>query len=173
MKTSAIKPPILLKTILDILFWVLIFIFVSSIPFSILPFFTDIPLEVNNYKIEKITFWIFLAIFLSFLNSALFIYIVFLLRKVVRNFFKRKLFTPIQIAGLKLIGQLVIFTSLLEIAINFMLSLNVKGRAKFGISVESSYDSLWFTLALGLFFILLSQSFSYAKILQEENDLTV
>lgn len=170
---SEIKPPIILKTLLDILFWVLIFIFISAIPLTIIAYLNGDPINVKDYEIEKFTFWIGTGLVLSIINSGIFIYIVYLLRKVVRSFFKRKLFTPLQIAGLNLIGKLIIFTSISEIVINMLLAFSIQGKARVGISFENSFDSLWFTLALGLFFILLSQSFRHAKNLQEENDLTV
>lgn len=170
---DSIKPPIILKTILDILFWVLIISYVFGLPVIILALFQDVPVEINNYNVEEFSAGIIAAIVLSFLNSAVFIYIVYLFRKVVRNFFKRKLFTQIQISGLKLIGQLIIFTSLAEMAIDLLTLLFIKNKARPGVTIESSFDSLWFTLALGLFFILLSKSFSYAGKLQEESDLTV
>lgn len=170
---ESIKPPIILKTILDVVFWVLIMSYIFGAPFTIMALFQDIPVEINNYTVEEFSAGIIAAIILSYLNSAIFIYIVYLFRKVVRNFFKRKLFTTIQISGLKLIGQLIIFTSIAEMAIDFLTMLLIENRARVGVTIESSFDSLWFTLALGLFFILLSKSFSYAGKLQEESDLTV
>lgn len=74
---------------------------------------------------------------------------------------------------MKLIGQLIIFISIAEVLINFSVSVILQNRVEFSFPLGISFSSLWFTIALGLFFILLSQSFSYAKKLQEENDLTV
>lgn len=174
MKTvETIRPPIILKTILDILFWVLIISIIFGLPVTIIALYQDIPVEINNYKVEEFSAGIIVSIILSFLNSIIFIYIVYLFRKVVRNFFKRKLFTAIQISGLKLIGQLIIITCISEVVIKILTMLFIENRARVGVIIESSFDSLWFTLALGLFFILLSKSFSYARKLQEENELTV
>lgn len=174
MKTvESIQPPIILKTILDVLFWVLVVSSIFGLPVTVIALFQDIPVEINNYKVEEFSAGIILSIILSFLNSIIFIYIVYLFRKVVRNFFKRKLFTSVQISGLKLIGQLIILTSISEIGIKILMMFSIENRARLGVTIESSFDSLWFTLALGLFFILLSKSFSYAGKLQEENQLTV
>jgi hypothetical protein len=41
------------------------------------------------------------------------------------------------------------------------------------LDMELSVNSFWFTLALGLFFILLSKVFEQAKNIKEENELTV
>lgn len=170
---ESIKPPVILKTILDILFWVLIFKYIFGVPVMLIAIFQEIPVEINNYTVEEVSAGIIAAIILSFLNSAIFIYIVYLFRKVVRSFYNRKLFTSAQISGFKLIGQLIIITSLAELAINFLALLFIENKARVGVTIESSFDSLWFTLALGLFFILLSKSFIYAGKLQEESDLTV
>lgn len=175
MKPSQIKPPILLKTILDILFFLLIVTYSGMILYLLLQTRTDIPLDlsINGNEITELSPAIIFILAIKILISGIFIYIIYLLRKVVRSFFKRKLFTPLQIMSLNRIGQLIIIFSLTEVIIDFFLSLTLNNKARIGVSVENSFDSIWFTLALGLFFILLSKSFRYAKSLQEENDLTV
>ncbi len=174
---SSIQPPILLKTILDILYILLIISIISSLILFILTliFSEKIPfsVKINEYEIEEFSAAIIFGMSLKFLISGIFIYIIYLLRKVVRSFFKRRLFTPVQISGLKLIGQLLILGSLAEMVLDFVMKLTIENKAAVGINIDGSFDSLWFTLALGLFFILLSKSFSYAGILQEENELTV
>lgn len=175
MKTSEIKPPILLKTILDILFFLLIITYSGMILYLIFQILTDLPLDltINGNEITKLSPALIVILIVKILISGIFIYIIYLLRKVVRSFFKRKLFTPLQITSLNLIGQLIVIFSLAEVLTDFFLSLALDNKARIGISVENTFDSIWFTLALGLFFILLSKSFTYAKSLQEENDLTV
>lgn len=174
MTPSEIKPPILLKTILDILFFLLIVSYSGMILYLIFQTLTDLPLDltVNGNEITELSPAIILILAIKILISAIFIYIIYLLRKVVRSFFKRKLFTLLQITSLNLIGQLIIIFSLTEVLIDFFLDI-ILNKARIGISVENSFDSMWFTLALGLFLILLSKSFRYAKSLQEENELTV
>ncbi len=174
MKSFDIKPAILLKTILDILFFLLIVSYSGMILYLIYQTLTDVPLDlkVNGNEITELSPAIIFILAIKILISAIFIYIIYLLRKVVRSFFKRKLFTPLQITSLNLIGQLIIIFSLTEVLTDFFLSLSLN-KARIGISVENSFDSIWFTLALGLFFILLSKSFRYATGLQEENELTV
>ncbi|MFO8146631.1 MAG: DUF2975 domain-containing protein [Gillisia sp.] len=174
---NSIKPPILLKTILDILYILLIISIISSLILFILSlmFSEKIPfsVKINEYEIEEFSNAIILGISLEFIISGIFIYIIYILRKVVRSFFKRKLFTPLQISGLKLIGQLIIIGGLAEMVLAFVMKLIIENKATVGINIDSSFDSLWFQLALGLFFILLSKSFSFAGKLQDENDLTV
>lgn len=172
-----IQPPVLLKTILDISYILLIISILSSLVLFILTliFSEKIPfaVKVNQYEIEKFSAGIIFGMSLKFIISGIFIYIIYLLRRVVRSFFKRKLFTALQISGLKLIGQLLIAGSLAEMALDFVMKLTIENTAEVGINIDGSFDSLWFTLAMGLFFILLSKSFSYAGKLQDENELTV
>lgn len=175
MNSSIVKPPVLLKTLLDVIFWFTLIGLIIRIIFTVLYFFTDIPgnLTINHYKITEFNFAFAVAIFLKLLISAAFIYAVYIMRKVVRSFFKRKLFTPLQISGLKLIGQLLIFTVLFEIILEFTLPMVFEREIKVGGAFDTSFNSIWFILAIGLFFLLLSKAFSYAKSLRQENELTV
>lgn len=172
---NQIKPPVLLKTILDILFWVLVIGLAGRILLTLLFYFTDVPVDmrINNFEVTEFTLPVITGIILKIFVSAIFIYIIYVLRKVVRSFFKGKLFTPLQIAGLNIIGKLIVIATITEVAIDFLLRLVLEQKANIGIDLKPSFSSIWFTLALGLFFILLSKSFSYANRLQEENELTV
>lgn len=114
-----------------------------------------------------------MGIFVKIILSELFIYVSYILRKVVRSFFKKRLLTSIQISGLKLIGQLTIFTSIAEVILDFVINLSVEKEAQSVVIFDASFSSFWFTLALGLFFILLSRAFSYARTLQQESELIV
>lgn len=175
MNPSIVKPPVLLKTLLDIIFWLTLLSLIFRIIFTGFYFFTDIPvhLNMNNYEITDFNSAFAVGLFLKLLISAAFIYAIYIMRKVVRSFFKRKLFTPLQIGGLRLIGQLLIFTVLTEIVLEIFLRIMFETKLKVGGEFDSSFHSLWFILAIGLFFILLSKAFSYARRLQQENELTV
>lgn len=159
----SIQPPILLKTILDILYILLIISIISSLILFILSviFVEKIPfsVKINEYEIEEFSTGIIFGISLEFIISGIFIYIIYILRKVVRSFFKQKLFTTLQISGLKLIGQLIIIARLAETVLTFVMKLILENKAAVGINIDSSFDSLWFTLALGLF-LFYSQNLS-------------
>lgn len=175
MNSSIVKPPVLLKTLLDVIFWFTLIGLILKILFTGFYFFTDIPvnLNMNNYEITQFNFVFAVGLFLKLLISAAFIYAVYVMRKVVRSFFKRKLFTPLQIGGLKIIGQLLIFTVVTEIILEIFLRMMFEKKIQVGGEFDSSFNSIWFILAIGLFFILLSKAFSYARGLQQENELTV
>lgn len=175
MKISPVKPPILLKTLLDILFWFSLIGLILQIIFTGLYFFSDIPFNIslNEYEITEFDLPVAIGISLKILISGMFIYVIYLFRKLVRSFFKKKLFTPLQISGLNLIGKLIVFIALAEIALDFLIQILFDKKASVGIELDASFNSIWFTLAVGLFFILLSKAFTYAGHLQQENELTV
>ncbi|MFO7720593.1 MAG: hypothetical protein R6W85_09170, partial [Gillisia sp.] len=86
--TNSIKPPILLKTILDILYILLIISIISSLILFILPlvFSEKIPfsVKINEYEIDEFSMGIIFGMSLKLIISGIFIYIIYLLRKVVR-----------------------------------------------------------------------------------------
>lgn len=112
-------------------------------------------------------------LFLAISQAGIFLYSVYILRKVVRNFFKKKLFTLLQITGLKLAGRLIVLASILNAIVSFLSPLILESNLKLGFEIESNFGSFWMQLAMGLFLILLSESFTKAKSLKEENELTV
>lgn len=95
--------------------------------------------------------------------------IVYLMLKIIRSFEKGNLFTNYQIAGFNLIGQLIIWLTILQSAAEFILSLVFKSRIEFKLEVSG----FWLLIALGAFFIVLSKVFLQAKKLKEENELTI
>lgn len=174
MKTS-VKPPIFLKTLLDLIFWYTLLGLIIRAIFTGLYYFDNVPinLRVNGIEITEFNIPLAIGLFLKIVITAIFIYIIYLLQMVVRSFNKRKLFTSLQISGLRLIGQLILVATLLEMAVNVFLKLLFQETTRAGDEIMDSFHPLWFLLAIGLFFILLSRSFSYASGLQRENDLTV
>lgn len=170
------KPPILLKTILDICFFILLISLIASIGlvlFYLVSTSDSIPMALNNRTIGKITTPKIILLLLAIFQSGIFLYSVYILRKVVRNFFKKKLFTPIQITGLNLAGKLIILASILDAIVGFSADLLLESKLHLGFDIQSSFGSFWLQLAMGLFLILLSKSFESAKNLKEENELTV
>ena len=175
MTKPPVKPPILLKTLLDVIFWFTLIGLIIRVAFTGLYYleFVPIDLRVNGNEITEFNTPLAIGLFLKIAITAIFIYIIHLLRKVVRSFNKRKLFTSLQISGLRLIGQLILVATLGEMAVNVFLKLKFQETNRAGDEIIDSFHSLWFLLAIGLFFILLSRSFNYASRLQQENDLTV
>lgn len=170
------KQPILLKTILDICFIFLAFTFIASLIATILGFYTDefsINIEIAGNSTINPSFTTISLLILKVVVSGLILFTIYLLRQLVRNFFKGKLFNNYQIDALNLIGQLIILSTLLGTITDFLSNLLITDSARLGLYFEFSFGSFWFVLALGLFFIYLSKIFDNARKMKEENELTV
>jgi hypothetical protein len=170
------KPPLFLKRVLDICLLFILFTLLISIAASIVNAVSQedlIPVSLNGEKIEIYTTPVAIVIFLGVLKSCLFIFIICVLRKLIKSFFKDTLFTRFQINALNLTGQLIILATIVTPILNFISTMILKSKARMSLDIELSMNSLWFTLAIGLFFILLSKVFQQAKNIKEENELTV
>lgn len=170
------KQPVLLKTILDICFILLALTFFSAvIVFAITlthgeSFF---PITVNGAVLKEITPFTIFLISAEIIIGGLTLYTIYILRKLIRDFFKGKLYTKFQIATLNLVGQFIIFITLAQGIVDFLGKILFESRVGVELGTELSFGSFWFILAIGLFFIYLSKIFQNARNLQEENELTV
>lgn len=168
------KPPILLKTILDIIY--VIGIIALTAPLLVLLIYsTDhfIHFEINNLKVEE---WNFFTISLATVNyfvSVFSVYVIYLIRKLVRSFLKNSIFIQKQITLFRLIGWLIIICSTLQIAVNIFSRILMESENGLRVTFKASFDNLFFVIAIGFFFIYLSKIFENAKALKEENELTV
>ena len=169
------KPPVLLKTILDICF-ILLIISYGSLIFTYLGmlfFDFQFPVEINNHVAEELTMKTTIIILANVIVSGITIYIIYLLRKLIRSFFKEEIFSRLQIALFNLIGQLIISCTIAQFIIDFFANLILENIAKLSFTIDSAFDSSLFVLALGLFFIYLGKLFSKSRELKQENELTV
>ena len=170
------KPPLFLKRVLDLCLFFILFTLLVSIAASIINAVSQedlVPVIINGERIEIYTTSVIIVILLGILKSCLFIFIVYVLRNLIKSFFKDTLFTRFQINALNITGQLIILATFFTPLINFISNLILKSKARISFEVELSMNSFWFTLAIGLFFILLSRVFQQAKNIKEENELTV
>lgn len=97
------------------------------------------------------------------------IYVVYILRKLVISLNTGRLFTKFQSAGFNLIGQIIIWLVLISSISEFILKLTLNSR----FEVKASFPDFWLFLALGSFFIVLGRVFEKARLIREENELTV
>ncbi len=170
------KQPILLKTILDICFILLAFSFLGAVIFFTLTLTQGesfYPITVNGNVLTEFTPLTIILVSAELIIGGLILYTVFILRKLVRNFLKGKLFTRFQIATLNMVGQLIILITIAQGIIDFLGKILIDSTVGINLGVEFSFGSFWFILAIGLFFIYLSKIFQNAKDLKEENELTV
>ncbi len=168
------KAPVLLKTILDIIFILLMVGLITYIIITPILLFsgTDFSIKISNIEIHKLTFTVSILIILNLILYTGFVFLIYRLRKLLRLFFRKKLFSSRQTRDLNLIGKLIVMLSIGKALLNFLLKFLLENNLD--LSIKTAYlDSLWFSLAIGLFFIYLSKVFENARILKEENDLTI
>ncbi len=116
-----------------------------------------------NDTFSKILFALFL------INFLLIFYSLHLFRKSLRYFLNAKIFDDFIIKSYKNIGSLLLISGVV------FLILSVIGPMYFGskITVELGINSNLLLIALGLFFLILSEVFTIAKRAKQENDLTI
>ncbi len=126
-------------------------------------------LSVPYFKWE---FLIVALIILSIILNLGFIYSLYVFKKIVASLYKSPLFSHFQILSLKLLGQLIILLVIAKSLYNIFSNM-VFGKAELvGIHIFS-FDSKMMAVCMGLFFIYLSYVFKKAKVMKDENDLTV
>lgn len=109
----------------------------------------------------------YLLIF-GLISFGIFLYTIFNLRKLLRNFQNLVIFEDANFILLKRIGQLIIGASILQIAsdIIYQMMNNI-------IEIQFGFGPFIYLLALGLFFIVLAEVFRVGKNLKEDHDLTI
>lgn len=165
----------ILKTILDI-FWFFSLIALVTLTL-LLPFFlfasdTDFTVKIKGQEINSQPIFSRVIVFVNIISSVLFLYSVYLLRKVVILFQNKEIFNDEVIRLFNLIGKLIVTSSVIS---SFSIFLyNTIERNHLGLSLDfGSYDSFLISVSLGLFFMVISEIFKVAKNMKEENDLMI
>lgn len=170
---------ILLKTCLDFFFYLLILgaIGVIIMFYALLDSETTAknPFVLGNHEYLKIDVGVIIVAVFTLLGYLLFVYCVFWLRKVTRLFMKTKLFDVQVIKGFHRIGiGFLLITLFIYVPDKvYMFYNNANVNSNFNLLGDVFFDTFWFTLILGLFFMILGTVFKIAKHAKEENELTV
>lgn len=127
----------------------------------------DIPIEINGTTLEVVDFKSKLIFVFLIISASLIIYGLFLFRKLLRLFQLRIIFDLEIVSLMKRLGFVIILSALLGGIPNFILEL-VKNK----ISLSLGLNPFVLLFSLGLFFLVLSEVFTIAKSIKEENDLT-
>lgn len=172
------KPPKFLKTIVNIVFILLFAKFViSMIAFFYILFGGGVKLESislgENVIIPESFLTTIILFILQLLLSALFLYAVYVIKKLIEDLDKGDLYSKIQISGLNLVGKLLILVTVINAVVDFFSKAIVDRRIGVSITLENGFGSFWLIIAIGLFFIYLSKVFANSARLKEENELTV
>lgn len=164
----------ILKAVLDLIWFFSIVIEIVMIVSLILHLFnTNIHFHITimqNMATDTISSKIFLTI--SILSTLLFIYSIYLLRKVVVLFQKGEIFNDKVICSFDLIGKLNILYTIINIVSLFIYILVTESKIDFSLNFSSN-NSFLISISIGLFFMVISEIFKIAKNMKEDSDLMI
>lgn len=146
-----------------ILFGLFIFaLFISSA--GILEIFQD----AEKFKIKSENA-LYAVLVYGLLSGGVWVYILYLFKNLMHDLIAGPLFTKLQIASFKLIGQLIIFITIVDALSIFIFETIFYGR----MEIKFDLFDFWFVIGIALFLIFLSKIFNQARLMKEENELTV
>jgi len=172
------KPPKFLKLIINVSYFLLALdLILSSLCYIYFLFGGSVKLESLEYittvQNEESRIAAIVLFTLEIIYSIILFYTVFIIRKLIKDFEREKLYTKIQITGLNLAGKLLVGVFILQFIADFFTSIILDNRLKISLSFENDLGSPWLLIAIGLFLIYLSKIFNNSARLQLENELTV
>lgn len=165
----------ILKTVLDF-FWFFSLIgaigIIVFLPFYLIGSEMDIPVKIKGQEITSQSIFSKAIVFINVVSGLMFLYSIFLLRKVVGLFQKREIFNAEVVRLFNLIGKLIVISSILSAVSLFIY--NMIERNHFGLSLDfGSYDSFLISVSIGLFFMVISEIFKIAMNIKEESELII
>lgn len=165
----------ILKTLIDLAFFLSIIGLFGAVIFATMFAFDSeggIPIKLQGQELTSDIPEAKIVIGFAAISYLLFVYALFLLRKVIGFFKKRDLFNVQNIRYFNTIGVCLILSTLLAEVPFFIF--NMIQRNHLGLQMEDGgFDTPLLSIALGLFFMVLSEAFKIAKGFKEENELTV
>ncbi|GEC79616.1 DUF2975 domain-containing protein [Flavobacterium aquatile] len=165
----------ILKTILD-LFWIFSLIaaigIVIFLPFYLFSSDMDIAVKIKGQEIPNQNAFTKIIVFINVVSALIFLYSIYLLRKVVGLFQKREIFKTEVVKLFNLIGKLIVISSIISNVSVFIY--NMVERNNVGLSIDfGSYDSFLISVSIGLFFMVISEIFKIAMNIKEESELII
>lgn len=165
----------ILKTILDIFWFFSLLACIPMIIFLTMYLFEnggDMSINFKGHKIINHNAFTKTIVTINTMSCFIFLYSIYILRKVVSLFQKRKIFNPEIPKMLNLIGISILTSSTIS-SLCFIIYQRVEGNY-LGLSLDfGGYDSFLISVSLGLFFMVLSSIYKILLSLKEENDLTI
>lgn len=132
----------------------------------------DIPVKIKGVSVELNDVGAKIILVISTIAYLLYVYSIYLLKKTVNLFISKNIFAPEVIRNLKNIGKLFIIVALMLSVPLFVYQVVFTRHIDFELTSYYS-DSMLFNIAIGLFFMILSEVFKMAKNFKEENELTI
>jgi len=140
--------------------------------FSVYMFFDDSifsEIKINSLTIDNPSLQIKLLILTAVVLVLFLFYCVFLFRKTIRFFQRGNPFDAYVINTYNKIGIILVITGIS----GALLTVVFWSIIKENIEVRLGISPTLFIIGLGLFFMILSETFKISKHAKEENDLTV
>lgn len=166
------KKLIILKSIIDFIWFVTCIPLIPIILFLMVYQFIDANAVLSFISTEGLTrllipaHLIVTAICILVLIG---IYSFYLFRKTIRYFQKRIPFHAFVSATYYRIGRLLIFIGVVGSILMFTVKLLYESKLVFNLGLTPYL----FAICLGLFFMVLSETFKVARVAQDENNLTI
>lgn len=147
----------------------LVFVIPAFFMLMIMP--GSIPFKVNGDVAQNADAELLILLFLFIVGAVFFVYALYLFRKVLELFSKRRFFDEAVIRNFDQIGKAIIIGYLIGAVPAFLYKLIVNNQLELEFSF--SFYSGMGIIGLGLFFMVLSEVFLNAKNMKEENELTI
>lgn len=164
----------ILKSFVDILRILLIITLIIGLPYCLILLFAPQTISIELFDVAATDIPVIEVLFITIMIASLYfpIYALRLLSRTLVYFRDGYFFETEVIFNLNKIGKVIIAGYLISSLPWITYQTFAKPVVIFGDYSDWLTDTL-FALALGLFFIVLSEVFRAAKVMKEENDLTV
>ena len=166
----------ILKAALDV-FWffsrLAVIGLILFLPFYLFRSDMNFPIKIKGQEINNPTIFSKIIVFINVISSLLFLYSIYLLRKVVNLFQKREIFNNEVVWLFNLIGKLILASSVISSFSIFTYNMIESHHLDYFSLDFGSYDSFLISVSLGLFFMVISEVFKIAKNMKDENELTI
>ena len=165
----------ILKTLLD-LFWIFTLMSIAGMVIFIPIYFfssdNDMSIKIKGHVISDSSIIAKIIVFVNIISGLLFVYSIYLLRKVVGMFQKKEIFNDEVVKSFNLIGKLIIASSIIS-SISLFIYNGVE-RKHLGLTLDfGNYDSFLISVSIGLFFMVISEVFKIAMNIKEESELII
>lgn len=160
-----------LKDLLDLVIWGSLII-CGFVGLVVVFSWFDLHIVVLDKEISEFSIPLAALILLSLIGYVFFFLALFKLKKLLSHFIKKEFFSAETIFLLKSIGRYLLMAMVLFYVPIYGYTFLFKNS--FSMKIEPiSPHSFFFLLIIGLFFLILGYIFQEAKVLKEENELTV
>lgn len=130
---------------------------------------SEIGLKFNSIEFNSNSISSKILLTISCVSYLLLIAALYYFRKALHQFLRVKIFEIEVITSFKKIGDLLLISGLLSLIVYFIGNLYLKSQ----VHLEIGLNEHIVIVCLGLFFMILSETFKIAKANKEENDLTI